>query len=90
MSAYTEIEQIKRDLNYMGVSIDETTAVTKLVSSLPAAHSTFKKAWDSVDPANQTMVNLLARLKKEDLETTLLAKTEERRQHRVRFKRMPI
>lgn len=52
----------------MGVVIDETTTVTKIVSSLPDKYIHFQKAWDSVPEANQTMANLLSRLRKEELE----------------------
>ena len=66
---FVEVEQLVRHLNEMGVTIDETTAVTKMVSSLPDdKHQAFKKAWDSVPEDRQTMENLLARLRKEDLE----------------------
>jgi hypothetical protein len=49
---YTEIEQLRRSLQEMGVIIDEATAVTKIVSALPdGKYHSFKKAWDSVPDA---------------------------------------
>jgi len=66
---YSEVEKLVRNLNRMGVAIDETTAITKIVSSLPDnPHKAFKKAWDSVPEESQTMDMLHSRLKKEDLE----------------------
>ncbi|CAL8145066.1 unnamed protein product [Orchesella dallaii] len=53
----------------MGVTLDESMVVSKIVSSLnDERHGAFKKAWDSVAADNQTMANLHARLKKEELE----------------------
>lgn len=71
VEAYTEIEKLSRSLNEMGATNDETTTVTKIVSSLPNVHKAFKKAWDSVPAASQTIPMLLSRLKKEDLEKKL-------------------
>jgi len=68
VAAYLEVEQLARNLNDMGVNIDEVTTVTKIVSCLPEnSFHAFKKAWDSVPEVNQTMTMLLARLKKEEL-----------------------
>jgi hypothetical protein len=69
IAAYMEVEQLARSLNEMGVAMDETTVITKIVSSLPDAQfNAFKKAWDSVPEATQSMTMLLARLRKEELE----------------------
>ena len=58
-----------RNLSEIGVDIEESMAVTKLVSSLPdAKYLAFKKAWDSVSIDQQSMPMLFSRLKKEDLE----------------------
>jgi hypothetical protein len=54
-AAFTEIERLARSLNEMGVTIDETRTVTKIVSALPEELNAFKKAWDSVPSASQTM-----------------------------------
>ncbi|CAG7720597.1 unnamed protein product [Allacma fusca] len=68
MDAYSEIEELWRTLNEIGCNVDETMAVTKIVSSLPDQFIALKKAWDSVPAEHQSMVSLLARLKKEELE----------------------
>jgi len=55
-------------LSEIGVKIDESTVVAKIVSALPDEdYSSFKSAWDSVADKEQTMNRLLARLKKEEL-----------------------
>ena len=77
IEAYLEIEELARSLNEMGVTIDETTVVTKIVSSLPDDQFlAFKKAWDSVPDASQTMPALLARLRKEELQMNQSEKAE--------------
>src|SRR5882757_2492708 len=61
----------------MGVVTDPTTVVTKIVSSLPdSPYLAFKKAWDSVPEASQTMPMLLARLRKEELESKQSTQSE--------------
>jgi len=70
IEAYSEIEELARCLNEMGIKMDETAVVTKIVSSLPDdKFHAFKKAWDSVAETSQTMPMLLGRLRKEELES---------------------
>src|SRR5882757_2870022 len=68
VACYTDLEQLSRSLQEMGVAIDEVTTITKIVSALPEKHKPFQKAWDSVPSDSQTMANLLSRLRKEELE----------------------
>ena len=68
VTCFLEIEDLARHLNNMGMNIDESMTITKVVSSLPDELDAFKKAWDSVPTAAQTMRNLLARIRKEELE----------------------
>jgi hypothetical protein len=69
VEAYNEIKELARCLNEMGIKMDDTTVVTKIVSSLPnEKYHAFKKAWDSVPDASQTMPTLMGRLRKEELE----------------------
>ena len=83
---YLDIEELARNLNEMGVAIDETTVVTKIVSSLPDDFLAFKKAWDSVPDTSQTMRMLLSRLRKEELEAKQKEKvTEESAQKSAAF-----
>lgn len=75
IQAYTEIQDLARSLNEMGVKTEEMAVVTKIVSSLPDdKYQAFKAAWDSVDEKSQTMSRLLARLKK--MELTVKSATE--------------
>ncbi|OXA48994.1 Copia protein [Folsomia candida] len=69
IEAFAEVEELGRRLNEMGVVMPEASIVTKIVSSLPdEEYNAFKKAWDSVPDKDQSMIMLLARLKKEELE----------------------
>src|SRR5665811_1552782 len=69
VDGFTEIEELARNLKDMGLEMPEEAVVTKVVSSLPhAKYNAFRKAWDSVPEDDQSMENLLARLKKEELE----------------------
>lgn len=69
VDAYTEVERLARALKEMGLPVDESMVVTKIVSSLPnEKYLAFKKAWDSVAEASQSMEVLLSRLRKEELE----------------------
>ncbi len=78
ITAYMELEELARHLNEMGVNMDPVTVVTKIVSSLPdAKYLAFKKAWDSVPDASQTMTMLLSRLQKEELDHKLKEGTED-------------
>jgi hypothetical protein len=53
----------------MGIKMEEATVVTKIGSLLPEDElHAFKKAWDSVAEASQTMPILLSRLRKDELE----------------------
>ena len=75
VQAYAEVEELVKSLADMGVNIDESTSVTKIVSALPDdRHLAFKKSWDSVPEDKQTMTMLLSRLKKEDLETKIASR----------------
>jgi hypothetical protein len=69
VDAFSEVEDLARTLNEMGIQMEDQTVVTKIVSSLPDdKFHAFKKAWDSVPEASQTMPALLGRLRKEELE----------------------
>jgi len=69
IDAYTEMQGLWHSLKEIGVPMEESAVVTKIISSLPdSKYSAFKKAWDSVAEASQTMTVLLARFKKEELD----------------------
>jgi hypothetical protein len=82
VEAFTEIEELSRCLNEMGVPMGETMVVTKIVSSLPDdKFHAFKKAWDSVPEASQTMPMLMGRLRKEELESKQFHETQSTEVH---------
>ena len=68
VEGYAEIEELSRSLAEIGINMDESAVVTKIVSAMPDKHTAFKKAWDSVPDAEQTLSRLLSRLRKEELE----------------------
>jgi len=68
VEAYGEIETLARKMKTMNIGLEDCTIIAKIVSALPEKYIGFKKAWDSVPDADQTMPRLLARLKKEELE----------------------
>jgi len=69
VKAFLKVEQLARSLNEMSVQMDDTTVITKIVSSLPdVRYQAFQKAWDSVPDKNQSMRMLMACLNKEELE----------------------
>jgi len=69
-----EVENLARNVHDMGVSIHKTTTVTNIVSCLPEdKFHAFKKAWNSIPDANQTVNMLMASVRKEELTN----KTEE-------------
>jgi len=77
LDAYADIESIARSLLDIRIPMSSAAVVTKIVSALPdATYGAFKKAWDSVPDAHQTMDRLLARLRKEELETKEFSETE--------------
>lgn len=72
---YHEIERIAIQLRENGRTIEEELVVSKITSCLPASCKPLKASWDSVPVREQTMANLLQRLKKEDQE--IKAETED-------------
>ena len=68
VQAFTEIQDLARSLNDMGIKMEEIAVVIEIVTSLPEGkYQAFKAAWDSVEKNSQTMSRLLARLKKLEL-----------------------
>ncbi|OXA40185.1 Copia protein [Folsomia candida] len=68
VEACGELEELARALKEMGNPVTAQALVIKAVSSLPESKfHAFKRAWGSVDAASQTMANLIARIKNEEL-----------------------
>lgn len=74
VDTYLEVEKLARHLKELGVPMEPVAVVTKIVSSLPPQHNEFKRAWDSVVPAQQTM----PRLRKEEIDSGLDTRTQEK------------
>jgi len=73
VDAYTEVESLARSLNQIGLPTAPAMVIMKIVTALPNENIVLKKAWASVAPGDQTMENLLARLRQEDNEMKIAA-----------------
>lgn len=60
------IESLAKQLKESGEVISETAIVTKILSTLPPKYRSVRQAWMSLDPKNQTIINLTARLLDEE------------------------
>jgi len=61
-----KIEEMAKQLSDLGQKQDETVVITKVLTSLPAKYRHVISAWDSLPKIEQTMINLLPRLLKEE------------------------
>lgn len=61
-----KIQNMAAQLRDIGENVSEETIMAKVLASLTAKFSTLQTAWDSVDPARQTVANLMERLIRED------------------------
>lgn len=52
------------------VTLGETAAITKILSTLPSKYCDFRQAWLSLDETKQTVNNLAARLMDEEKNLT--------------------
>lgn len=62
----TKIEEMVKQLSDLVQKQDETVITTKVLTSLPAKYRHIISAWDSLPKNDQTMINLLPRLLKEE------------------------
>jgi hypothetical protein len=60
------VQNMARQLKDLGEKVSDAALIAKILSSLTAKFSVLKTAWDSVDPARQTVSNLLERLIREE------------------------
>lgn len=70
-----KIESLAKDLKESGEKISDTAVITKILSTLPPKYRALRQAWLSLDPKQQTIVNLTARLL--DEETSLSVENED-------------
>ncbi|XP_071575811.1 uncharacterized protein [Temnothorax nylanderi] len=61
-----KIQNMARQLLDLGENVSDLTIMAKILASLTSKFSTLQTAWDSVDPARQTLENLQERLIKEE------------------------
>ncbi|KAH9637216.1 hypothetical protein HF086_016238 [Spodoptera exigua] len=61
-----KVESLAKQLKESGETISETAIITKILSSLPSKYRSVRQAWMSLDPKNQTVINLTARLLDEE------------------------
>lgn len=60
------IQNMARQLIDLGERISDAAVIAKVLSSLTPKFNVFRTAWDSMDPARQTITYLLERLLRED------------------------
>lgn len=65
MQHVAKFRNMVKQLLFLGENIYNLTIMSKLSANLTPKFSTLQKAWDSVDPARQTLENLKERLIKE-------------------------
>ncbi|KAH9633341.1 hypothetical protein HF086_004055 [Spodoptera exigua] len=61
-----KVESLAKQLKESGETISETAIITKILSSLPSKYRSVRQAWMSLDPKNQKVINLTARLLDEE------------------------
>lgn len=67
LNAYFTIEKLADSLKSIGSPIPDDQIVAKVMAALPSKYNHFRNAWQSVPNTDQTMGNLLSRLKIEEL-----------------------
>ncbi|CAG4933546.1 unnamed protein product [Colias eurytheme] len=61
-----KVESMAKQLKENGEDISETAIITKVLSTLPPKYRSLRQAWMSLDPKQQTIINLTARLLDEE------------------------
>ncbi|XP_071652228.1 uncharacterized protein [Temnothorax longispinosus] len=67
MQHVAKIQNMASQLRDIGKAVSDATIMAKTLASLTSRFSTLQIAWDSVDPARQTLNNLQERLIREDM-----------------------
>lgn len=63
----TGLKEIKVQLKNVGVPVDDTQLIAKILDSLPSSLRHFLPAWDSTSPTERTLTALCIRLEKEEV-----------------------
>lgn len=71
----SKVETLAKQLKENGESISEMAIITKILGTLPPKYRSLRQAWMSMDPEQQTIINLTARLL--DEEASLACEEEE-------------
>jgi len=67
MKIYTDLTEIRQELEGSGGAMNDNMFIQKVLSSLPSRYSDFKNAWFSIRTVDQTVATLMGRLKMADL-----------------------
>ncbi|GBP61070.1 Retrovirus-related Pol polyprotein from transposon TNT 1-94 [Eumeta japonica] len=70
----SKVENLAKQLKESGESVSEMAIITKIIGTLPLKYRSIRQAWMSLDPTQQTLNNLTARLLDEE---SSLASVEE-------------
>lgn len=62
----SKVESLAKQLKESGESVSEMAVITKILGTLPHKYRSLRQAWMSLDPTQQTLVNLTARLLDEE------------------------
>lgn len=66
----SKVERLAQQLKESGENISDMALMTKILSTLPSKYRTLRQAWMSLDPKQQTIHNLTARLLDEEASLT--------------------
>ncbi|GBP37590.1 Retrovirus-related Pol polyprotein from transposon TNT 1-94 [Eumeta japonica] len=71
----SKVENLAKQLKESGESVSEMAIITKIIGTLPLKYRSIRQAWMSLDPTQQTLNNLTARLL--DAESSLASVEEQ-------------
>ena len=71
------LKEIKHQLKNVGVIVDDTQLMAKILACLPSNLQHFLSAWDSTSPEERTLSALASRLEKEELNAQKLETTKD-------------
>lgn len=62
----SKVESLAKQLKESGENVSEMAVITKILGTLPQKYRSLRQAWMSLDPKQQTLINLTARLLDEE------------------------
>lgn len=66
----SKVENLAQQLKDSGESVSDLAIITKILGTLPTKYRSLRQAWMSLDPKQQTLINLTARLLDEEASIT--------------------